>query len=392
MANLPLNQILYGPPGTGKTYCLSKEYFPLFTDNESTDTGEYFDSLADAASWWVVIGAVLLDLKEAHVADIMNHPLMQAKLRTSPIKTPKQTIWISMQNHTPLESTTVRTNIEKRAEPFIFDKKEDSVWTVDRERIASDAPEVEALLKHYQNPPQARTEKRYEFITFHQSYSYEEFIEGIRPETDESGNVLYKIRDGIFKKLALRAKESPNKRYALFIDEINRGNVSKIFGELITLIEEDKRLGAENELRVRLPYSGEEFVVPANLHIIGTLNTADRSIALMDVALRRRFEFRKLYPRYDIEGLHHPNLLKKLNEQIRQERGPDYQIGHSYFLNHQTPFDLAHVMDQKIIPLLTEYFYDDQDMIRRIMQACGVELNDDCGQLLFASYNGDAQS
>lgn len=140
------------------------------------------------------------------------------------------------------------------------------------------------------------------------------------------------------------------KNYYLIIDEINRGNISKIFGELITLLEEDKRLGEDNELSVTLSYSKELFSVPKNLYIIGTMNTADKSIALVDIALRRRFTFVRMESIDD----YLPDNVKKINEIIRDRRGADYLIGHAYFMGNN---DAAFVMKYKIRPLLEEYFY-----------------------------------
>ena len=206
-------------------------------------------------------------------------------------------------------------------------------------------------------------EGRVGFVTFHQNYAYEDFIEGIRPVLD-SEYLTYKLRNGIFKNMSIRAKKNPDDRYVLIIDEINRGNIAKVFGELITLIEPSKRLGNEDHTTVKLPYSRRKFGVPNNLYIVGTMNTADRSIALLDTALRRRFDFIEKMPDVrhvaeDIEGVDGRALLKAINERIKGYLDREHQIGHTYLIDVETIDELAEAFQRRIMPLLQEYFYDD---------------------------------
>ena len=411
VSNIPLNQIFYGPPGTGKTYATIDKALEILKDD--------------------------CDYEE-------------------------------------IESTIKRANDDidsRELKKKIFDK--------------------------YKEKGQI------EFITFHQSYGYEDFVEGIKPcinenlNSDESNSISYEITDGIFKKIVSLAEENYNlskesfdlnglieqyanfvdenlqngefvlknqvtikrvsrapsgsfrsfelggsikssqrlcfemikrdyqrfrrgeikgpddiqsryesrsprhgnapyyfmlfenmfdfekkhykvasekflKPYILIIDEINRGNVSKIFGELITLIEESKRIGESEELKVTLPYSQESFGIPKNLYIIGTMNTADRSITALDTALRRRFSFIEMMPDSSKlkevgEGINLKDMLEKINQRIEYLLDREKTIGHTYFINVESLQDLKEVFQNKIIPLLQEYFYDDYKKIKAVL-------------------------
>jgi 5-methylcytosine-specific restriction protein B len=218
-----------------------------------------------------------------------------------------------------------------------------------------------------------------ETVTFHPSYTYQDFVEGISVETTDKNQIIYKVKDGIFKKICDRAIENPNYNYVLLIDEINRGDISSIFGELFTLLEDSKRKGENEELSINLPYSKDnkgnpkKLIVPSNLYIISTMNTVDKSIALIDVALRRRFDFEECMPRYDLKEFNKcklinlSELLGIMNARITILKNENYQIGHSYFLNITSIEDMRSVMQKSIIPLLQEYFYDDWKSICAVL-------------------------
>jgi len=214
------------------------------------------------------------------------------------------------------------------------------------------------------------------FITFHQSFSYEEFVEGIRAETTDNGSINYFVKDGVFKEICIYAEEHPDQSCLLIIDEINRGNISKIFGELITLIESSKRKGENDALSVTLPYTQKPFIIPGNLNIIGTMNTADRSLALIDTALRRRFDFIEMQPQpiqlngIFIQDIDIETMLETLNARIETLYDREHALGHAFFMHlssQSTITDLAAVFELKVIPLLQEYFFEDWEKIRVVL-------------------------
>ena len=225
------------------------------------------------------------------------------------------------------------------------------------------------------------------FVTFHQSFSYEDFVEGIRASTDE-GKITYQVEDGIFKELCREAHEAAKTGkttpYVLIIDEINRGNISRIFGELITLVEASHRACLPNSphtrdsITVRLPYSRDLFSVPENVYIIGTMNTADRSLTGLDAALRRRFSFTEMPPRPELlEGsrlqgteFSLADLLDRINRRITVLLDKEHRLGHAWFMGLGTVVTaeaLAIVFRNHILPLLEEYFFEDWEKIRWVL-------------------------
>ncbi|WP_052813159.1 AAA family ATPase [Desulfonatronum thioautotrophicum] len=386
--SIPRNIILYGPPGTGKTWKLRNDYMVRFTDTEAKlSREEYTDSLVADMGWWQVITMVMMDLKKCKVSQIMVHPLMQARIKRSNNANPRAAIWAHIQMHTKNDCPNV--NYKKRYEPLLFWKDEHSTWSIDEEIAAETLPELKNKLKEYleYDPNKQRMVKRYAFTTFHQSFSYEDFVEGIKPVMASEGiiedvadDLTYEVRPGIFKTMVQKALADPGHDYALIIDEINRGNVANIFGELITLIEDDKRKDAKNELTAILPYSQTKFVVPKNLYIIGAMNTADRSIEALDTALRRRFTFISVPPDPsllrndgDIKGfsVNLEMLLHTINSRIEKLLDKDHCIGHSYFLSileSAEPLqELRTVFATKVLPLLEEYFYGNTAKIGMIL-------------------------
>ncbi len=301
------------------------------------------------------------------------------------------------------------------------------IWNIIKKKDLFAFGPDDAFLE-YRDSSIAAKDRRTEFVTFHESFSYAEFVEEHRTK-NESGAINYDYEDGLFRRICLKAiwetikasakvskTEAEQKyevdnennydnikykvreimnfskkdrealfasapKYYLVIDQINRADIAKVFGELVTLLEEDKRLGAENELIVTLPYSKQKFGVPPNLYVIGTMNTADKSRAFADTALRRRFIFKEMMPDYDllkdieVEGVKVASLLEAMNKKIVFLLDQDHQIGHAYFLElKDTPKKdavnrLKITWFYKIMPLIQEYFHGDWIKIKEILGA-----------------------
>lgn len=227
-----------------------------------------------------------------------------------------------------------------------------------------------------------------EIITFHQSYSYEQFVEGITAKVEENtGQLIYEVEEGIFKNISEFARNNNDKKVALFIDEINRGNISKIFGELITLIEQSKREHATEETLVKLPYSKKNFSVPKNLYIIGTMNTSDRSVALIDIALRRRFSFFEIIPNFSYFEYTEDKIkstiqaIKNINNVIKKTIDKEHIIGNSYFFSllnkteNELDDQIKYIWLYQILPLLQEYYYTSPKTITDILGSLVLDSN-----------------
>ncbi|MCW3096239.1 MAG: hypothetical protein JWL77_1857 [Chthonomonadaceae bacterium] len=377
------NIILYGPPGTGKTYwsnLFAQEF--LSSQLASKEASEQQRSeVLQSLTWYEAIALTMtLDLSDqwTKVPPIVSSSIIQEYLTFKNNNFVKQSVHANLQTHADRTCLSVTT---QRQEPLLFEKNDQSQWHLTnsgKEWIESNLAEEIAVLTGRTHTP-SRIEEFYRFVTFHQSFSYEEFIEGLRPRTDEVGSITYSVEPGVFKSISNLAEAAYKKHkekapnYLLVIDEINRGNISKVFGELITLIEDDKRIDQENEIRVTLPYSQDSFGVPPNLFILGTMNTADRSIALFDIALRRRFSFFEMradpavLAGQNVAGIPLDALLARLNLRIGALLSRDYHIGHSYFKKVDNINRLRFVWYDRIIPLLKEYFYNSGEALAAVL-------------------------
>ena len=444
----PTNIIYTGVAGTGKTYRLLQiaqqytDYLPRINDKD------LLGQLLQELSWRDVVCLIFLDFKSKRqdlvkVPEIVNHEFFVSKAaQNSRDKNLSNTAWSVLQMHTPASSQTV--SYKNRASQAYFDKDNSGAWYLLPESmdllsdLAQQLAEFQQAQRENNSQNQEFRQQRFSMVSFHQAYGYEEFVEGIRPvmaatspATNSSSQMSYAIQDGAFLKLCQRAANDPDQRYAMLIDEINRANVSRVFGELLSLIEPDKRAGMTNAMTVNLAYSGRTFSVPANVDIYATMNTQDHSLAPLDMALRRRFRFIDCPPQpellpilylnqdseavnsetfnsktanpaetlystenlYPIETIDLAKLLTGLNNRIAQMLGAEAQLGHAFLWSVANLKQLQTVLAEQIIPQLAQaaggqlnilqYIFQDeqQPMSAQFIQGSQALINNDSNKL-----------
>lgn len=382
------NLIFTGAPGTGKTYTAHQVASALVEAHQRKHVAPLPLAKIEALTLRDAIALALYQRPGERFTNqqILKLPIMAERAASMSAKTPGSVIGTVLGTHT--QPGNPLSNIADAKEPFVFDKDPHGWFLSDagRRYVEEQFGELLELLKQPQ-AAQNRYEDYVQVVAFHPSYTYEDFVEGLRASSKD-GQLQVEVKPGILRVMCQRAARHPDDRYVLIIDEINRANLSKVFGELIMLIEDDKRAGAPNEITVNLPYSGEAFNIPNNLYFIGTLNTADRSIALMDVAMRRRFAFVDVPPRPELVGtmtdssgqtLDLGAVLRVLNGRIRLILGRSHEIGHSYLLGisrlpQASQLDaLEHIWNSQLLPLLEEYFYSRPDTLRDVLKEFVVE-------------------
>ncbi|MBF4983913.1 AAA family ATPase [Nonlabens mediterrranea] len=375
MTKSPLNQIFYGPPGTGKTYHTILEAAKIITHNESINykhalevfnrelgkriefitfhqNYSYEDFIQGLRPDTEVSGQLSFDKKDGVFKRIADKALKNIKDSENPSAAKKEFEVVFSEFINPLvEGELAELEVQmKKTSLYITEVGEKSIEFRKNQGDSKHSLSIATLKKMYDNGSN-------DIISGGLQHYYNPILE-LLLEKGKSNVVAVKRQN-----------------YVIIIDEINRANISRVFGELITLIEKDKRSHGKIPLTATLP-SGDSFMVPSNLYIIGTMNTADKSIALLDIALRRRFQFIPMYPDSSSTSdkvVHDAIIMDTINKEIIARKGHDFTIGHSYFMGDD--YELKDTIDNKVLPLLLEYFMNDYDEVKRILAAANLKVD-----------------
>lgn len=397
-SNQPLNQILFGPPGTGKTFNTINKALEIIDNDFFEKNKDDRKALKDKFEEYKKAGQIeFVTFHQSYGYEEFVEGIKAIPVGKEGNEDGNEMIYaisdgifkkLSKKSLEEFLISNTLSNINKKR--FILNAKslniqaeliqddENNFRVIKgskmRKGYATSFEQYNYFKLRKEVEDNAKLKEESEFFIFEEDYLFQSL-------SAASSVILGRMSNGTidwketFENLDINLNQDI-KNHILIIDEINRGNISKIFGELITLIEPSKRIGADEEIKVKLPYSNDDFGVPQNLYILGTMNTADRSIALMDTALRRRFEFIEMLPDLEVlDGLQVENIniklmLEKINQRVEYLYDRDHTIGHAYFISlkeNATLEELENIFKNKIIPLLQEYFYDDWEKIRLVL-------------------------
>ncbi len=388
--NFPLNTILYGPPGTGKTYNTILRAAEIIENRKIDSYDEalkiFKDNLHNRIEFITFHQNYSYeDFIQGLRPNTKNNNKLTFEKKDGVFKIIADK---ALKNMLGLEYPV----IEKKPFEEVFNLLVDPLVKGDVEEIEVKLEQVSYFITSTENKSihfrKSSDDTVYKLSIWRLKKMYNE--ESIFDTHGVSSDYLLPFVDELLKRgkgLEGHKEEVKLKNYVIIIDEINRANISRVFGELITLIEPDKRSHGAIPLEARLP-SGDSFIVPSNLYIIGTMNTADKSIALLDIALRRRFDFEAMYPKYEISNheIYDVDILKKINEQIIKTKGHDFQIGHSYFMGDDNK-DLVQRINKKVIPLLLEYYMNDGNEVKTILNSAGLKVENGSWPLVIIGKN-----